>query len=419
MRVIPRRGLVAAGALMTATFLTLTACSGSGSSAHPAGSASPQGAQSLTIWADADRVQALKGVAADFTKKTGVKIDLVQKNMGDIEQDLITQVPTGKGPDIAVGANDWTGLLVADGVVQPVELGNAASDYETVALNAFNYQGKVYAVPYSIENVALLRNTKLASQAPTTWNDMVAASTAAHSKYPCLIQVGTQGDPYTLYPIQTSFGTSVFAVNPDGSYNASKLTIGDAGGVKFAEWLQQEGKAGALSTSMTPDIALSKFEQGQSPFMITGPWNIAAVQKAGIDVAVDPVPSAGGAASSPFVGVNGFFLSSKTKNKLAATDFLTDYIGTSAVQEALYKVGDRPPALKAAFDSVGSDPIMKGFEKASLQGVPMPNVPAMAAVWQYWGGAETTIINQQASPDTAWKKMTSNIQAAINKSDQK
>lgn len=415
MSVSKRAALTAAAVTLVA--LSATALSGCSSSApsNPSASDAASGSKTLTVWVDADRATALKSIAAQFTKKSGVKIDLVVKDFGKMEQDLTTQIPTGKGPDIAVGANDWTGQLATDGVIQPIELGDSASDYEKVALDAFNFNGKVYALPYSIENIGLVRNTKLAPTAPKTWDDMLAASKAAGSKYPYIVQVGPQSDPYHLYPLQTSFGATSFARNSDGSYDAKKLTIGGDAGDKFAQWLQQQGKAGALSTSMTGDIALEKFDQGQSPFMITGPWNIAAMQKAGLDVAVDPIPSAGGEPATPFVGVQGFFISSKTTNKLAANDFLTNYIGTDAVQEALFKVGDRPPALKTAFEKVSSDPIMKGFENVSKQGAPMPNVPAMAAVWQYWGVAEAAIIGQKADPTQTWTKMTSDIQSAIDK----
>ena len=216
----------------------------------------------LTIWADADRVSVLKDVAEQFTDKTGVKVNLVQKDMGSVQQDLITQVPAGKGPDIAIGQNDWTGILATDGVIQPLELGDAESDYEKVATDAFNYNGKIYALPYAIENVALVRNTKLAPQAPTTWDDMVATAKSVGAEYPYLLQVGDQGDSYTMYPIQTSFGSFVFGQRDDGSYDSSKLTIGDENGVKFAQWVQQQAQNGTLSTSMSADIALSKFEQG-------------------------------------------------------------------------------------------------------------------------------------------------------------
>ncbi|BDR52284.1 maltose ABC transporter substrate-binding protein [Bombiscardovia nodaiensis] len=418
MKVFSQHNVAAAVAVASATVMMLSGCSGSSSSQQSSSSApksEKSGSSSITVWADADHTAAIKDAAAAFTEKTGVKVELVQKSLGSVQQDLITQVPTGKGPDIAIGPNDWTGLLATDGVIQPIELGNTKSKFQKVGIDAFNFNGKVYGLPFSLENVALVRNTKLAAQAPTSWDDMVAAAKAAGLQYPLLIQVGDQGDSYTMYPIETSFGSFAFGRNSDGSYNPKELTIGDEHGVTFAKWLQEQAKAGVLSTSMTADIALSKFEQGASPYLITGPWNIKAIQKAGMSVSVDPIPSVGGQQVHPFVGSNGFFLSAKTKNKLAATNFLTNYIATDSVQEMLYKAGGVPPALTKAYEEAGKDAVVQGFEKAGKDGVPMPNITEMSAVWQSWNSTEVSIINQRGDPTTLWQQMSEQIKSTMEK----
>src|SRR5699024_5363668 len=87
---------------------------------------------------------------------------------------------------------------------------------------------------------------------------------------------------------------------------------------EFATWLGEQGAAGLLNTTVTGDIAKEKFNSGASPYFLTGPWNVGDAQEAGIDVAVDPIPSAGGEVAQPFVGVQGFFVSAKSKNTLAA-----------------------------------------------------------------------------------------------------
>ena len=66
-------------------------------------------------------------------------------------------------------------------------------------------------------------------------------------------------------------------------------------------------------------------------------------------------PSAGGETATPFVGVQGFYISSESENQLAANEFLVNYIGTDEVQTALYEVGGRAPALLSAFEAAQSD----------------------------------------------------------------
>ncbi|GAA2904445.1 arabinogalactan oligomer/maltooligosaccharide transport system substrate-binding protein [Microbacterium keratanolyticum] len=409
---VNKKGVLGISALIATSALILTGCAGGGGDA---GSTAPADGGSLTVWVDADRATVLKDAAKAFQDETGVKVTLVQKDFGEIRDQFISQVPTGKGPDIAVGAHDWLGTLVTNGVVAPVELGDAAGDFQKVAIDAMSYEGKTYGVPYSIENIALMRNTALAPEAPATYDDMIAAGTAAGTEYKFLVGLDPeQGDPYHLYPFQTSFGAPVFGTNADGTYNAADLQIGNAGGDAFAGWLAAQGAAGILNTNISGDLARESFVAGKSPFFLTGPWNVPAAQDAGLDIAIDPIPSAGGQPAQPFVGVQGFFLSAKSKNVVAATNFLTNYIGSEDVQTALFEVGGRAPALTASFDAaLASDEIVEGFGTVGADAVPMPNIPQMGSVWEFWGVTEVAIINAQGDPVTLWQKMTSDIAAAI------
>ncbi|MGH3653323.1 sugar ABC transporter substrate-binding protein [Glutamicibacter sp.] len=411
------------GALTAIAALSLTACGGSGSNA-PAASSSPAAAESspaaasggkLTVWVDANREPVLKEAAADFEKQSGVKVDLVIKDFSKIQEDFLRQVPTGKGPDITIGAHDWLGNLVNNGVVQPVELGDKAGEFQDVAVNAMSYEGNTYGVPYATENLALLRNADLVKEAPKTFDDMIAAGEKADTEFPFLVQVSDVGDPFHAYPFQTSFGAPVFGTDESGAYDPADLQIGNEGGIEFAKWLAEEGEEGNLKTSIDGDIAKEKFVSGDSPFFLTGPWNVEAAEDADINLEIDPIPSAGGEEAQPFVAVQGFFVSAKTENLLAATEFLTNYIGTEEVQTELYEVGNRPPANKAAFEAAKSDETIAAFGEVGANGVPMPNIPEMAAVWEFWGVAEAEIITGKADPAKRWKQMASDIEKAISK----
>ena len=97
---------------------------------------------------------------------------------------------------------------------------------------------------------------------------------------------------------------------------------------------------------------------------------------------------------------------------MAANDFLVNYLGTEDVQLALFEAGNILPALTAAADAAASDPIIAGFQAVGAEAVPMPAIPAMGAVWQYWGIAEAAIING-ADPAATWQKLVDDVTAAI------
>lgn len=415
---VTKRSILAFGALAATSALALAGCSSSTPAGDDNSGDSAELSGQITVWVDADRADVMKEAAAEFTDDTGVKVAFVQKEFGEIRDQLVQQAPTGKGPDVVVGAHDWLGTLVSNGVVAPVELGDRAEEFQQIARDAFSYDGQLYGVPYAIENIGLMRNTDLVSEAPTDFDDMIAKGKAAGTEFPFLVGLDPeQSDPYHLYPFQTSFGAPVFGQNSDGSYNAEDLQVGNDGGKKFASWLAEQGKAGVFNTNITGDLAKENFLAGKSPFFLTGPWNAPAATEKGLNIAIDPIPSAGGEDAQPFAGVQGFFLSAESKNKLAANEFLLNYVGSEKVQTALYEVGGRAPALTAAFESaVKDDPITAGFGEVGANAVPMPSIPEMGSVWQFWGVTEAALINNKGGDPTAlWEKMTADIQGAISK----
>ncbi|MCM3659589.1 extracellular solute-binding protein [Georgenia satyanarayanai] len=375
-------------------------------------SAGPTAAEggSLTIWVDDTREAAVAAAAEAFEAETGTTVELVQKNFDDIRPDFLAQVPTGEGPDITVGAHDWLGELTANGVVAPVELGDKAGEFEDVAVEAFTYEGQVYGLPYAIENIAIYRNTALVDETPATFDEMIAMGEESGAEYPFLVQITEVGDPYTMYPFQTSFGAPVFEMNEDGSYTA-ELALGGENGNAFAQWLAEQGAAGTLNTSWEYDIVVEAFANGEAAYLLGGPWMLASFE--GVDVAVDPIPTAGGEPAQPFTGVQGFYVSAQSDNALLATDFLVNYMATEEAQIALYEAGDRTPALTAAADTVSEDPVAAGFREVGADAVPMPSIPEMGEVWNFWGVTEGQIISGQLDPVEGWEKMVSDIQAAI------
>lgn len=399
--------------------LLLTACGGGTDTSAADESSSGDGSQaqgSLTVWVDADRAEVLQDAAADFTDESGIDVELVQKDFAEIRDQFVSQVPTGEGPDIAVGAHDWLGTLVTNGVAAPIELGDTAGDYQQVTVDAWTYEGQTYGLPYSMENIALLRNSELAPEAPGSYDEMISMGEESGAEYPFVVGLDpNEADPYHLYPFQTSFGADVFGTDDAGAYDPEELTIGDAGGVEFASWLAEQGEAEVLNTSIDGDLALETFSAGDSPFLLTGPWNVPAAQEAGIDVQVDPIPAPGDEPAQPFVGVQGFFLSAKSENVAAATTFLTDYVGSAEVQTALYETGGRAPALTESFDAaVESDEIVAGFGEVGAEAVPMPSIPEMGAVWEHWGTAEAAVIDGEGDPEDLWTRMAEDIQSSID-----
>ncbi|MEJ5944793.1 extracellular solute-binding protein [Pseudokineococcus basanitobsidens] len=360
---------------------------------------------------DDNRFQEMAPVVEDFQQETGTAVELVRKSTEDIGPDFVAQVPTGEGPDMILSAHDGLGEWVTNGVVAPVELGDAWDDMSPVAAAAMAYDGQYYGVPLSLENVALVRNNDLqAETTATTFDELVQEAKGAGTDFSVVIQQGEESDPYHLYPLQTSFGAPVFEQNADGSYT-SELALGGEGGHRFAQYLKKLGDEGVLDISVDGAKAGQAFADGQAPYIITGPWGIPDMTEQGIDFSVLPIPPAGDEPSRPFVGVQGVFVSAKSDDPLLASQFV-NYLATEEAQDTLYEASHRTPALAASAQKV-DDPVVAGFNEAGADGAPTPAIPEMSAVWGFWGTTEAQIISGQVAPEEGWDQMVANIQSTI------
>jgi len=189
--------------------------------------------------------------------------------------------------------------------------------------------------------------------------------------------------------------------------------MGGAPGEAFAQFLYDNGSAGTgiFSDTIDYDTSSELFSTGQSPFIMQGPW-MPFFDAGTMNLKVSAMPTAGGQTAAPFVGVQGFYLSSQSKNALLANEFLVNYMATEDAQRTLYEADPRVPALTSLAEEVSSDPITAGFVASAAGGVPMPSIPEMGSVWDLWNAAEIQIING-ADPVTTWDDMVAALEAAL------
>ena len=206
-----------------------------------------------------------------------------------------------------------------------------------------------------------------------------------------------------------SFDAPVFVQDESGSYT-TEIGMGGENGDKFATWLSEQAAAGIWSTTIDYDISNELFTSGNTPYIVAGPWVLDTFRDAGVEnLKVSEVPSAGGSPAGPFVGVQGFYLSSQSKNALLATNFLVDYLGSEDTQRAFYEADPRIPAMTSLADELKGDPITGGFVKSASIGVPMPSIPEMGEVWDLWNAAQVQIM-EGADPVSTWNKMVSDLE---------
>lgn len=372
---------------------------------------------SLTIWADDTRAPILRDLGAAFEEEFGVAIVVEEYGFGDIRDQLSIAGPAGEGPDIIIGAHDWLGELVTNGLLAPLDLGEKEADFAPAALEAFTYNGELYGMPYATENVAFFRNTDLVPEAPETWDEVIAIAEELEANNDENVAtnvygfVRMEGDAYHFFPIQTSFGGYVFGQNPDGTYDVTDVGIDSEGSLAAAEWWNMMVQEGHQPPAVDWDTMHAWFENGQIAMTITGPWALERFRNAGVPYAISPIPS-GTEEGRPFLGVQGFMVSAFSEDPLLAQIFLTEYVATTETMLALYEAGLRPPAYLPALEQV-DDPDLAAFAEAGVNALPMPANPEMASVWTAWEGAIVLIAQQADEPVSAFETAAEQIRTAI------
>ncbi len=363
----------------------------------------------LVIWADDTRAPILEAIGADFTAQYGVPVTIQELGFGDIRDNIKVAGPAGEGADIIIGAHDWLGELVGSGIVAPIDLGSRVNDFTSSSIAGFTYDGELYGMPYAVENLAFFYNPDFVSQAPETWEEVrrVAESlqNAGTVEYGFVRQ---EGDPYHFFPIQTAYGGYVFGVNSDGTYDADDVGIDNAGSIEAATWLEGMVTSGNIPAGVDWDTYHSLFESGQAAMIVTGPWALDRLDASGVNYEIANLPGGG----KPFLGVQGFMISSFSENQALAEAFLTEFVATTDVMLDLFDRGGRPPALIDALNAI-DDPRMAAFGEAGREGLPMPAIPEMSAVWSAWGDAVTLIMQEQVTGAEAFATAAEQVRATI------
>ncbi len=366
----------------------------------------------LLIWADETRAPILQELGDDFEAEFGVPVTVQEIGLGDARDQLLVAGPVGEGPDIMIIAHDSTGVLVANGAIVPLDLGDLEDEFLPAALNLFTFNNELWGMPYAMENIALIRNVDLVPEAPATWQEVMEISRqlkdSGAADYGFLVQ---SGDAYHHFPIISAFGGYIFGKNDDGSFNTADLGWASEGGLAAAQWLADMYAEGLMAPNFGNDEIFALFEEGRLGMFVTGPWFSQRIIDTGINYAIDPLPGAGiSEHGAPFSGGQGFVISAFSDNQLLAEQFLFDFVATDETMQALFDADPRIPAWKNVDTS--SDPNVEFFIAAGENSIPMPAIPEMGAVWSAAANS-LTLISQGEDPIAAFEEAQAQIAAAI------
>lgn len=416
---------IAAGLL--ATGLALSACGGGSSDDSDSGGGGGEtpaaSGGELLIWVgDGPGGEATTEIGKAFGEENGVDVTVEVLPGAELQANFVTAAQAGDPPDVVMGAHDWIGNLVQNGTIDPIQIPETVSStLQPLALEAVTFDGQTYGMPYTMNNIVLIRNTELAPDAPATVEDMVAAGEEAvqsgGATAPLAWPVSDTGNPYFINPLYTSGGGYMFGQGDDGSFDPSDLGVGTPGSVAAYEKIGELGEkgSGVLKRSVNTDNAIALFTEGKTPFLVEGPWQLTTIDESDIDYEVSAVPGFEGMdPASPFITVDAAYVASASKNKTLAQEFVTNYWSRADIGAQLFEATKNVPANTETLAQIeGDNPAVAAVAAAGAEnGQIMPSIPEMAAVWDPLGKAEAAVIGG-ADPKSTIDSAAKAIKAAM------
>ncbi|WP_437615306.1 extracellular solute-binding protein [Erwinia sp. V71] len=377
--------------------------------------------QQLTVWEDIKKSEGIKTAIADFQKQFNVEVKVQEMPFAQQIEKLRLDGPAGIGPDVLVIPNDQLGSAVVQGLLTPLNVDAAQqAAYTPSAMAAFTQGNVVYGVPKAVETLVLIYNKDLLPAPLKSLDDYRAFSQKQRDakQYGLLAKFD---QIYYSWGAIAPMGGYIFGKDSKGALNTHDIGLNTPGSVEAVSYLKSFFAQGLLPNGILGDNGLnaidSLFTEKKAAAVINGPWAFQPYQAAGINYGVAPLPELpNGKPMSSFLGVKGYVVSTWSKDKALAQQFISFINQPQYVKERYQKTQEIPPVV-----ALMNDPIIKDDEKANAVAVQsarasaMPGVPEMQEVWGPANAAlELSVSGKQepkAALDNAVKQISMQIEA--------
>ncbi|MGA5298445.1 sugar ABC transporter substrate-binding protein [Nucisporomicrobium flavum] len=362
----------------------------------------------VVVATDLPRAAVLKQFADEFRAAYGVTLtfEVINTSISDALEPLFAAPSRGGGVvDALIGAHDWIGGLARRGLIEPIALSKEHREaFRPWTLNSLSYDGRLYGLPTTLDTTALIRNLDLAPASPVTMEDLIASGNDLRRRKrvteTLAVRITDEGDPFQLWPLFASAGGSLFG-RSDGVWDAERIDLDSPASISAFDRLRSLGERGdhLLRCSMDRPEAFDLFASGRTAYLISSSDGLEYARRAGLRVAVSPVPPFAGAGPARGMSlVHSLFVAKGSAYHLLAHDLFSDYLTHRNVMEALSRNVVCPIALR---DGSGQDRDVRAYQEICEDSDPMPTFRGMRHVWEVVGKAQAAAIRGAPAEGTA------------------
>ncbi|MFF8644017.1 extracellular solute-binding protein [Streptomyces sp. NPDC015345] len=406
-----RRG-IGATALVAALTLTAAACGGDDGDSGKKSSGKLSG--TVTFWDTSNDAEkgTYEKLAKGFEKlHPDVKVDYVSVAFGEANAKFKNAAGGNSGaPDVMRTEVAWVADFANLGYLAPLE-GTAAldkaDDYLPQAAASTKFKGKTYAVPQTIDTLALFYNKKMLKKAgvevPTTFDEVKSAAKKIKSK------TGKTGlylrgdDPYFYLPYLYGEGGDLLDTKN------KKVTVDEPEGAAAFKVMKDLVDSGAATTDASDGYnnQLNAFKDGEVAMAIDGPWSIEGALKGKefkgdkANLGVAPVPGGSDRQAAPQGGWN-LAAYAGSGNLDASYEFIK-YMSSAKVQQQTTEQLSLLPTRTSVYDvkSVKDNQMVQFFKPAVDKSVERPWIPQANSLFEPIRLQMGKVLSGKASPQGA------------------
>ena len=339
----------------------------------------------ISVWAMGGEGEKLPTLAKEFeAANPGVKVNVTAIPFDAAHDKLATAITAGKTPDVSQIGTTWMGEF-AQQALDPTPSSIDKRSFFEGAQKTTEVGGTSYGVPWYVETRLVYYRKDLAAKAgittlPTDWSglkDMAQAmQTKAGAKWGIDLQPGATGSWQTILPFAWSNGASV------ATDDEKKFTFDTPEMTEAVKYYQSYFTDGIAAKQLPLNSRAPSFVDGSVPMFISGPWEMAGLEKLGgtgfkDKYGVMHMPNQKTATS--FIGGSDLAVFKNSKNRDSAWKFV-QWLSEPATQVKFYALSSDLPSVKSAWQ----DPALAADANLATFGKQLEDAkaPPAIATWE-------------------------------------
>ncbi len=423
------KGVAGMGVTGGAMLSLLTSCDAPSSSTPGKSSLDNNAGPISIVWeTEHDDIGTYSSLADTFnmTNKHGIHVTILDVSSDKQHDDLVATLKAHKvSPDIISMDVIWTEEFAHNGWVIPLDdfwPVNKRQGYLSTPLAASTYQGKLWAAPFHTDVGLLYYRTDLFQTPPTTWNELMLATSDPRVKSKTRYGYGWQGKHFeglvcNFVEVLASCGGTI--LDP---HNPKLVTVNSAAARQALTIMQ------SLKTISPPDIlneneekSAAIWESGDVAFMRNWPTYIAltynsAKPEVALNFDVTSLPSAQpGGTTNSCLGGWGLGINAFSKQKEAAWEFIQWML-----QEDAQKFAAIDASFTVTLESIyhdqsvlGQNPLFSKLPPIIKQAQVRPRSTNYPLISQAIQDNVSSALSGQSSIESALANLQSKLQALL------